>query len=63
MATLAQMFGAVSYPPPGSGVTMIRFRESDTPPIRRMIDGEEDGKMQRMIELQEALLMQEAIGK
>ncbi len=63
MPTLAQMLGAATLPQSSKGNDVIRFRESDRPPLVRGIEGSEDGFMQRMIDLQEALLMQTAIGK
>jgi hypothetical protein len=61
-ASLAEMFGAVGMPMfPNS--RMIMFSENDTPPMRRVIDGEPDMKCERCHELMEAMVMQQSIGK
>jgi hypothetical protein len=60
--SLAEMFGAVGMPM-FPGPQLIMFSESDSPPIRRTIDGEPDVSPERHCELMEAMVMQSAIGK
>lgn len=60
--SLAEMFGAIGlrmFP----GDTMIMFSESDSPPVRRVLDGESDMKCERCHDLMESLVMQSSIGK
>lgn len=61
-ASLAEMFGAVGMPM-FPGPKMIMFSESDSPPMRRVLDGEDDMKCERCHELMETLVMQSSIGK
>jgi len=60
MATLAEMLGGIDYPTP-MGRSKMALTESDDPRMMHSADG--PSLMVRLIDLEEGILAQSAIGK